>query len=199
MTWTDAELDTYADVLRQPARAQASSACYRTFLTRELPAALRQGDRSDELRVPSLLVMGGASPLRTVLDPRPGPNLEVVAIEGAGHFLPEEAPDAVRRTPRRSWPRREERQAAQPPPLRSSGRSAAAAVPASGRPSRSRHAPAGGHPPAAQHGRDRPAPRDEQRGARAGRQRHRAGNSMPVTNSSAPSIDRPTQARPTNV
>jgi pimeloyl-ACP methyl ester carboxylesterase len=95
MTWTDAELDTYADVLRQPARAQASSACYRTFLTRELPAAVRRGDRSDELRVPSLLIMGGASPLRTVLDPPPGPNLEVVAIEGAGHFLPEEAPDAV--------------------------------------------------------------------------------------------------------
>jgi pimeloyl-ACP methyl ester carboxylesterase len=47
--WTDAELDVYADVLRDPARAEASSACYRTFLTRELPAALRRGDRSDQL------------------------------------------------------------------------------------------------------------------------------------------------------
>ena len=36
--WSDEELDCYADVLRQPARARASSACYRTFLTRELPA-----------------------------------------------------------------------------------------------------------------------------------------------------------------
>jgi pimeloyl-ACP methyl ester carboxylesterase len=95
MTWTDAELEAYAGVLRQPARAQASSACYRTFLTRELPAALRRGDRSDELHVPSLLIMGGASPLRAVLDPRPGPNLDVVTIPGAGHFLPEEAPEEV--------------------------------------------------------------------------------------------------------
>ena len=34
--WTDVELDAYATVLQQPARAAASSACYRTFLTREL-------------------------------------------------------------------------------------------------------------------------------------------------------------------
>jgi pimeloyl-ACP methyl ester carboxylesterase len=94
-TWTDAELNTYADVLRHPARAGASSACYRTFLTRELPATIRGGDRSGELRVPSLLLMGGASALRAVLDPRPGPNLQVATIPGAGHFLPEEAPAAV--------------------------------------------------------------------------------------------------------
>lgn len=30
--WTDAELDIYADVLREPPRARASSACYRTFV-----------------------------------------------------------------------------------------------------------------------------------------------------------------------
>jgi pimeloyl-ACP methyl ester carboxylesterase len=93
--WSDAELDVYADVLREPARAAASSACYRTFLTRELPGAISRGDRSVELRVPSLLVMGGRSALRLVLDPRPGPNLQVATIPGAGHFLPEEAPDAV--------------------------------------------------------------------------------------------------------
>jgi pimeloyl-ACP methyl ester carboxylesterase len=93
--WSDAELDVYADVLREPARAAASSACYRTFLTRELPGAISRGDRSEELRVPSLLVMGGRSALRLVLDPRPGPNLQVATIPGAGHFLPEEAPDAV--------------------------------------------------------------------------------------------------------
>ncbi|MGD9701112.1 MAG: hypothetical protein AB7Q42_22710 [Acidimicrobiia bacterium] len=29
------ELNCYANVLRQPERARASSACYRTFLTRE--------------------------------------------------------------------------------------------------------------------------------------------------------------------
>ena len=93
--WTDAELDAYADVLREPARAAASSACYRTFLTRELPEIARRGDRSDELRVPTLLVMGGSSALHRVLHPRPSANVRVEVIRGAGHFLPEEAPDEV--------------------------------------------------------------------------------------------------------
>jgi pimeloyl-ACP methyl ester carboxylesterase len=59
--WTDAELDVYGSVLREPTRARASSACYRTFLTRELPAIVARGDRSSELEVPSLLVMGETS------------------------------------------------------------------------------------------------------------------------------------------
>jgi pimeloyl-ACP methyl ester carboxylesterase len=93
--WSAEELDLYADVLRVPARARASSACYRTFLTRELPATARRGDRSGELETPTLLLMGGASALRRVLDPRPSRNLRVETIPGAGHFLAEEAPEAV--------------------------------------------------------------------------------------------------------
>jgi pimeloyl-ACP methyl ester carboxylesterase len=93
--WPDEELDVYAETLREPARAEASSRCYRTFLTRELPALARGGDRSGELEVPTLLVMGAASPLCRVLDPRPSRNLRVEAIPGAGHFLPEEAPDEL--------------------------------------------------------------------------------------------------------
>ena len=93
--WSDAELDVYADVLREPARARASSACYRTFLTREAPATLRRGRRPSELQVPSLLVLGEASPLRRALDPQPSRNLRVETIPGAGHFLPEEAPEDV--------------------------------------------------------------------------------------------------------
>jgi pimeloyl-ACP methyl ester carboxylesterase len=98
--WTDAELDVYADVLREPARAAASSACYRTFLTREVPAALRRGSRADELTVPSLLLMGGASALHRVVDPQPSRNLRVHTIPRAGHFLPEEAPEDVLRIAR---------------------------------------------------------------------------------------------------
>jgi pimeloyl-ACP methyl ester carboxylesterase len=93
--WTDAELDIYARVLCEPARAHASSACYRTFLTRELPAVARRSDRSAELRVPSLLAMGGSSALYRILAPRPTRNLRVESVAGAGHFLPEEAPDEV--------------------------------------------------------------------------------------------------------
>jgi pimeloyl-ACP methyl ester carboxylesterase len=93
--WTDSELDVYAEVLRDPARARASSACYRTFLTRELPGSLAGRYRPEDLKVPTMLVMGGASPIRWVLDPQASPNLRVEVIAGAGHFLPEEAPDQV--------------------------------------------------------------------------------------------------------
>jgi pimeloyl-ACP methyl ester carboxylesterase len=48
-----------------------------------------------DLTVPSLLLMGDASPLKRVLDPQPSRNLRVEAIDGAGHFLPEEAPERV--------------------------------------------------------------------------------------------------------
>ena len=97
MTWRDEDLDVYASILRQPERARASSACYRTFLTRELPSLARRGDRSGELRVPALLAMGAASPLGRILDPQATRNLEVETIPGAGHFVPEEAPEELLR------------------------------------------------------------------------------------------------------
>jgi len=95
MRWSDAELDAYAGVLSDPARARASSACYRTFLTRELPWTVLNGHGADELDVPTLLAMGEKSPLWRVLAPRPSRNLPVEKIAGAGHFLPEEAPREV--------------------------------------------------------------------------------------------------------
>jgi pimeloyl-ACP methyl ester carboxylesterase len=93
--WSEQELDAYANVLRDPARAAASSACYRTFLTRELPSGLRNGYRPRDLNVPTLLLMGGSSALQRVLQPQPRANLRIEVIDGAGHFLPEEAPDEV--------------------------------------------------------------------------------------------------------
>jgi pimeloyl-ACP methyl ester carboxylesterase len=93
MHWSRSELDTYAEVLRDGDRARASSACYRTFLTRELAASRHR--RARELTVPTLLIMGATSALHRVLRPRPAANLEVRVIPRAGHFLPEEAPAAV--------------------------------------------------------------------------------------------------------
>lgn len=94
--WTEEELDVYADVLRDPARAQASSACYRTFLTRELPETfLRTRRRPHDLRVPTLLVIGSRSLICRVVDPEPSQNLQVERITRAGHFLPEEAPSRL--------------------------------------------------------------------------------------------------------
>jgi pimeloyl-ACP methyl ester carboxylesterase len=39
--------------------------------------------------------MGENSPIRRVLNPQPSRNLRVEGISGAGHFLPEEAPERV--------------------------------------------------------------------------------------------------------
>jgi pimeloyl-ACP methyl ester carboxylesterase len=95
MHWSDDELDVYAGVLRDPRRATATSECYRSFLTRELPASLVGGHSPNDLDVPALLVMGEDSPIRRVLDPQPSRNLRVETVNAAGHFLPEEAPEQV--------------------------------------------------------------------------------------------------------
>jgi pimeloyl-ACP methyl ester carboxylesterase len=94
MRWSAAELDCYAEVLRERDRARASSACYRTFLTREVAESMRTR-RPSQLTVPSLLIMGGASVLYRLLRPRPTPSMEVRVIPRAGHFLPEETPGPV--------------------------------------------------------------------------------------------------------
>lgn len=92
--WSAAELDCYAEVLRERDRARASSACYRTFLTREVAESLRTR-RPSQLTVPTLLIMGGASGLYRLLRPRATSSMEVRVIPRAGHFLPEEAPGPV--------------------------------------------------------------------------------------------------------
>jgi hypothetical protein len=78
MRWSDDELDVYARVLRDPRRANATSACYRSFLTRELPASLVGGYGPDDLDV------GENSPIRLMRDPQPSRNLHVERISGAG-------------------------------------------------------------------------------------------------------------------
>jgi haloacetate dehalogenase len=89
--WSDDELDVYAKTFQEPARARASAAIYRTFQKRELFAR-----RSiDELRVPALLLMGGAGVFNRLLPPRPQGNLRVEAIPRSGHFIAEEKPDEL--------------------------------------------------------------------------------------------------------
>jgi len=94
--WTDAELDLYARPLGEPARAGASVELYRSFLLKEVPSIVRGDYTVAELRVPGLAIMGGASPITRAMGlPRPDPLLRVEVIEGAGHFIVDEAPEPV--------------------------------------------------------------------------------------------------------
>ena len=81
--WTDTELETYL----APLSADATRRLYRSFLTRELTA------RPGRLAVPARLMLGRREPLGHYLATNfPG---EVEIVDGAGHFLPEEAPALV--------------------------------------------------------------------------------------------------------
>jgi pimeloyl-ACP methyl ester carboxylesterase len=103
--WSDAELDAYAEVLRDPARARASSAAYRTFLLREAVPLVGGRYRDRRLRVPALMLTGASDP---VVRPAALAGLERHADRGAraeviaraGHFVAEEQPQAVLRAVR---------------------------------------------------------------------------------------------------
>jgi pimeloyl-ACP methyl ester carboxylesterase len=88
--WSAAEEQAYLDVLRRPAVAHASSKLYRDFLLRDLPASRALAGRRFEM--PARLVNGSREPFRAFAAGFRG---EVDVVDGAGHFLPEEAPQAV--------------------------------------------------------------------------------------------------------
>jgi pimeloyl-ACP methyl ester carboxylesterase len=90
--WTEEELETYVTVLREPAVAHASSKIYRDFLVRELPASAGGAFRGRRFAMPARLAIGSREPFRALTAGWPG---ELDVVDGAGHFLPEEAPQAV--------------------------------------------------------------------------------------------------------
>ncbi len=98
-SWTDEELATYADIFRDGERARASSALYRTFLTRELLELGGGRYASRRLRVPTLLLTGSDDPVVTperIADlPEHADDARVEVIDRCGHFSPEERPEAV--------------------------------------------------------------------------------------------------------
>jgi pimeloyl-ACP methyl ester carboxylesterase len=95
-SWTDEEVRTYDDVFR--ARPHVTVAVYRTFFYRELPGLVRGKYLGRTLEVPTTLLVGDRDLVtRTVrANAYPDqPQLSVQRIDGVGHFLPEEDPDAV--------------------------------------------------------------------------------------------------------
>jgi pimeloyl-ACP methyl ester carboxylesterase len=83
--WTDAELETYVGATREA--AHASSKLYRDFLLHDVRAIIRRRPA-----LPAKLLIGSREPLRAFAEGFPG---EIGVIEGAGHFILEEAPAAV--------------------------------------------------------------------------------------------------------
>lgn len=97
--WTATDLQAFSQVLREPARAQASSALYRTFLMREAIPLTTGRYNAYRLEVPTLLLMARHDP---AVRPNMAPGFEAHAddmqvriIEHAGHFLVDEKPDLV--------------------------------------------------------------------------------------------------------
>ena len=98
-TFSDAELAAFVESIQEPARARASSALYRTFLTREFPAVARGRYESSRLSVPTLLLFGARdfaiapSWLRGYEPHTDEMTLEVVP--DCGHFIADERPELV--------------------------------------------------------------------------------------------------------
>jgi pimeloyl-ACP methyl ester carboxylesterase len=97
--WTDAELEVFVSQWAEPERAAATSSLYRAFLTRELPAIVRGSYRDRVMEQPAILLIGEHDP---VIEAEPqrqagsnAPNLEVRELAGVGHWVQEEAPEAM--------------------------------------------------------------------------------------------------------
>jgi pimeloyl-ACP methyl ester carboxylesterase len=97
--WTDFEIAAYTHAFHRPAYARASSALYRTFLTKELPEIARGRYGDARLTVPTVLLTGEADPVitRERLGGHEGhaDDLRIEVVAGAGHFTPEEQPGTV--------------------------------------------------------------------------------------------------------
>jgi alpha-beta hydrolase superfamily lysophospholipase len=97
--WADEDLESFAAVLREPARASSSVHLYRTFLGRELMPYLRGQHRGTRLTVPTLLLHGTRD---LAIDHRRlgdwstwADEMSVELRDDSGHFIAEELPEVV--------------------------------------------------------------------------------------------------------
>jgi pimeloyl-ACP methyl ester carboxylesterase len=97
--WSEHDLDVFADVLRIPARASASSHLYRTFLLREVIPHQRGARNGQRLRVPTILLHGTRD---LAIDHRRlgrwqshADEMRLELRQDSGHFIAEELPALV--------------------------------------------------------------------------------------------------------
>ena len=97
--WSEQELDEFANSLRDPLRARASTQYYRTFLLGELFSTLAGRYRSRRLRTPTLFLFGAddgvVRPHQLRGYERHADDMRLELIPGVGHFTAEEAPELV--------------------------------------------------------------------------------------------------------
>jgi pimeloyl-ACP methyl ester carboxylesterase len=96
--WDEDAATLYAEALAQPHSAKAGSRLYRSFLLRELAPAVGGAFRGRRLTMPARLVIGRDDPLGPALAEgfeRHGDDAAWEVLEGCGHFMPEERPEAV--------------------------------------------------------------------------------------------------------
>ena len=97
--FSDEELETFTRQFREPVRARATVALYRSFQFREVPRLLRRKYDGQRLELPGLGLWGDHDPVITARSYRGteghADSFRVEKIAGVGHFLPDEAPDAV--------------------------------------------------------------------------------------------------------
>jgi pimeloyl-ACP methyl ester carboxylesterase len=96
--WSAEEREVYAERFRDPARAEAASRTYRSFIGRER-AAIDSGAYADRrLTVPTRLLVGRADPVitpeRLAGGEEHADDLTIEWVPG-GHWLPEECPELV--------------------------------------------------------------------------------------------------------
>jgi pimeloyl-ACP methyl ester carboxylesterase len=97
--WEEADLESFAAVLREPARADASVHLYRTFLLREAGPYVRGANRGRRLTMPTLALHGTKD---LAMNPRRlgdwEPWADEMAVElrdDSAHFIAEELPELV--------------------------------------------------------------------------------------------------------
>lgn len=97
--WSADDAELYLAGLREPARARASVAMYRTYQLHEVLPMLRGRYRDARLRTPTLFLHGTQD---AVLHPaflrgfeRHADDMSLELVEGAGHWIAEQRPDLV--------------------------------------------------------------------------------------------------------
>ncbi|MGZ5309773.1 MAG: alpha/beta fold hydrolase [Solirubrobacterales bacterium] len=97
--WTDADVELFAERLRDPARVRASAAIYRTWNLREFWPMVRGRYRDKRLHAPTLLLFGTGD---FVIRPHDlegyepyADDMRVELVDDAAHFIVEEKPELV--------------------------------------------------------------------------------------------------------